>query len=224
VREFWVPVATIAWKDMLLELRTKEIVTSVLVFALVAVVVFYFALRPNPQTIVFVAPGVLWVAFTFAGSLVMMRTFVLEKEQGSLEGLMLCPVSRDVLYFGKLIGGFLFMLVVEAVILPVFSVLFNVSLLEPALFGVLVLATLGFASVGTLFSAISVNIRSREIMLPILFSPMVVPVLIAAVAATAAVLEGATLDHLGQWLALSGAFAAIFVTLSALLFGYTLEE
>jgi len=224
VREFWVPVATIAWKDVLLELRTKEIVTSVLVFALVAVVVFYFALRPTPQTIGFVAPGVLWVAFTFAGSLVMIRTFVLEKEQGSLEGLMLCPVSRDVLYFGKLIGGFLFMLVVEAVILPVFSVLFDAPLLDPALFGVLVLATLGFASVGTLFSAISVNTRSREIMLPILFFPLVVPVLIAAVAATAAVLDGDSQGRLGQWLALSGAYAAIFVTLSALLFGYTLEE
>ncbi|MSQ41207.1 MAG: heme ABC transporter permease CcmB [Dehalococcoidia bacterium] len=224
MREFWVPVATIAWKDLLLELRTKEIVTSVLVFALVAVVVFYFALRPTPQTIGFVAPGVLWVAFTFAGSLVMMRTFVLEKEQGSLEGLMLCPVSRDVLYFGKLISGFLFMLVVEAAILPVFSVLFDAPLLNPALFGVLVLTTLGFASVGTLFSAISVNTRSREIMLPILFFPMVVPVLIAAVAATAIVLDGASQERLGQWLAFSGAFAAIFVTLSALLFGYTLEE
>jgi heme exporter protein B len=224
VREFWVPVATIAWKDLLLELRTREIVTSVLVFALVAVVVFYFALRPTPQTIGFVAPGVLWVAFTFAGSLVVMRTFVLEKEQGSLEGLMLCPVSRDVLYFGKLIGGVLFMLVVEAVILPIFSVLFDAPLLKPALFGVMALATLGFASVGTLFSAISVNTRSREIMLPILFFPLVVPVLIAAVAATAIVLDGASQGHLGQWLALSGAFAAIFVTLSALLFGYVLEE
>ena len=224
MRGFWVPVATIAWKDVLLELRTKDIVTSVLVFAFVTVVVFNFALRPTSQTVGFVAPGILWVAFTFAGALAVNRAFVLEKEQGGLEGLMLCPVSRDVLYFGKLIGSFLFMLVVEAAIFPVFGVLFNVPLLDPALMGIAVLATLGFASVGTLFSAISVNTRSREVMLPVLFFPLVVPVVIGAVSATGVILNGGSGGDLGQWVGLLATFAAIFVTLSALLFGFTLGE
>ena len=224
MREFWIPVATIAWKDILLELRTKDIVTSVLVFALVTVVVFNFALRPTTQTVALIAPGILWVTFTFAGVLAVNRTFVLEKEQGGLEGLMLCPVSRDVLYFGKLIGTFLFMLTVEAVVLPVFSILFNISILDLALLGIAVLATLGFAAVGTLFSAIAVNTRSREIMLPVLFLPLVVPVVISATGATGVILAGAGWGELQQWIALLAVFAATFLTLSALLFGHTLEE
>ena len=224
MRDFWLPIATIAWKDLLLEFRTKDIVVSGIVFAIATVLVFNFALRPTSETIGFLAPGILWVAFTFTGTLGLNRSFILEKEQGGLDGLMLCPVSRDVLYFGKFLSSFLFMLAVQAAIFPIFSVLFNISLITPSLLIIAILATLGFASLGTLFSAISVNTRSREVLLPILFFPMVLPIVIGAVAATGLILDGTGGADIIQWIVLLGVFAATSVTISALLFSFTLGD
>ena len=224
MREILGPVFTLAWKDILLELRTKEIITSMLVFAVLAVIIFNFAFDPTPAVLALVVPGILWVAFTFAGILGFNRSFILEKDRGSLDGLLLCPVSRDVIYLGKLAGTFLFMLTMEALLFPIFAVLYNVSLWIPGLFLVTALATLGFAAVGTLFSAMAVNTRSREIMLPLLLLPVTVPVIIAAVEATAALLGGAGLAELGRWLTLLLAFDVIFLVISSFLFGAVLEE
>ena len=218
------PILTLAWKDILLELRTKDVVTSVLMFALLAIITFNFAFDPSPAIVAVVAPGVLWVAFTFAGILGFNRSFVLEKDKGSLHGLLLCPVSRDVIYFGKLLGLFVFMLVMEAVLLPFFAVLYNVPVFDIKLLVVAALATLGFAGVGTLFSAIAVNTRSREIMLPVLLLPVVMPVIIAAVEATRIVLEGASWGDMERWWQLILAFDVIFLIVSAFVFGAVLEE
>ena len=158
MREFLGPVLTLAWKDILLEVRSKDVVVSVLVFGFLVVVVFNFALNVTPMVIDDLAPGILWVAFAFAGVLAMSRAFVLEKDRGSLEGLMLTPVSRDAIYLGKMLGIFLFMLVVEAVLLPVFGVLFSFSSFTPGLFAAILLATLGFAM---LFSAWSLGFWLR---------------------------------------------------------------
>ena len=218
------PILTLAWKDILLELRTKDVVTSVLMFALLAIITFNFAFDPSPAIVAVVAPGVLWVAFTFAGILGFNRSFGLEKDKGSLHGLLLCPVSRDVIYFGKLLGLFVFMLVMEAVLLPFFAVLYNVPVFDIKLLVVAALATLGFAGVGTLFSAIAVNTRSREIMLPVLLLPVVMPVIIAAVEATRIVLEGASWGDMERWWQLILAFDVIFLIVSAFVFGAVLEE
>ncbi|MSQ21804.1 MAG: heme ABC transporter permease CcmB [Dehalococcoidia bacterium] len=222
--DFLLPVLTIAWKDVLLELRTKEVVTSVLMFALLAMVTFSFAFDPSPQVITLVAPGILWVAFTFAGILGFNRAFTLEKENGSLEGLLLCPVSRDVLYFGKLLGIFLFMMVMELMLLPFFAVIYNLPVLDIKLLLLSALATLGFSGVGALFSAIAVNTRSREIMLPVLLLPVASPIVIAAVESTRAVLEGASWGEMGRWLGLVAAFDVIFLIVSSFVFGAVLEE
>ncbi len=224
MRDFLSPILTLAWKDILLELRTKEIITSMLVFAVLAVIIFNFAFDPTPAVLALVVPGILWVAFTFAGILGFNRSFILEKDRGSLDGLLLCPVSRDVIYLAKLAGTFLFMLTMEALLFPIFAVLYNVSLWIPGLFLVTALATLGFAAVGTLFTAMAVNTRSREIMLPLLLLPVTVPVIIAAVEATAALLGGAGLAELGRWLTLLLAFDVIFLVISSFLFGAVLEE
>ena len=218
------PILTLAWKDILLELRTKEIVSSVLLFAFLVVIIFNFAFDPTPEVVALVVPGILWVAFTFAGVLGFNRSFILEKDKGSLDGLLLCPVSRDVIYLGKLVGTFLFMIVVEALLLPVFAVLYDFSLFIPELLLIATLATLGFAAVGTLFSAMAVNTRSRETMLPLLLLPMTVPVIIAAVEATGAILDGDSFGELGRWWQLLLAFDVIFLVLSSLLFGAVLEE
>ena len=169
------------WKDIQLEVRSKDIIFSVLVFGLLVGIVFNFALNVTPQRIGELAAGILWVAFAFAGTLAMNRAFVREKEQGGLEGLLLTPVSRDAIFLGKVLVSFVFMLIVEAVLLPVFAAMLGFSAFSYSLLLTILLATLGFATVGTLFSAIAVQTRSREIMLPVLFFPIILPVLIGAV-------------------------------------------
>lgn len=221
---FWPTVGTLVWKDILAELRTKDVVTSVLAFALLALVIFNFALRPTPQLAPTVAPGVLWVAFTFAGVLGLTRTFVLERDQGNLEGLLLTPTSRDALYVGKMLGSLTFMLVAEVVMLPVFAILFNISPFRPMLILVMLMATLGFAAVGTLFSAIAVNTRSREIMLPMLFIPIVVPIIIGAVVTTETALEGGPWSDITRWIQLIAVFDILALVFSAFAFQHVLEE
>ena len=189
MKGFWGPVFALLWKDLMLELRTKDIVVSVLVFALLVIVIFSFALDPTPQTVAVVAPGVLWVAFTFGGVLGLTRSFALEKDGGNLHGLLLAPVSRDTIFFGKMLGNFLFMLAVEVAVYPIFVVLYDLSFQMQGLIPIALLATLGFATVGTVFSAMAVNTRSREVMLPLLFLPVVLPIIVAAVEAYNAKLQ-----------------------------------
>ena len=223
MREFLRPVVALAWKDVLLEIRGRDIVVSVLVFALMVVVVFSFALNVTPRAEE-LAPGILWVAFAFAGVLAMNRAFVLEKERGSLDGLLLTPASRDAIYFGKMLGIFLFMIVVEALLLPVFAVLLNFTAFSIGLILAIVLATLGFATVGTLFSAIAVNTRSREIMLPALFLPVILPVVIAAVEASAGSISGESPVSVARWLGLIAVFDLVFLVVCPWLFAAVVEE
>ena len=215
-------VLAVLWKDIVLELRTKDILVSVLVFSLLVIVVFNFAVTPTPQTLAFVAPGILWIAFTFGGVLGLNRSLALERESGGFQALMLAPVSRDLIFFGKMLGNLLFMLLVEVAVFPVFAVLYNFSLLLPGLIPVAVLATVAIAAVGTLFAAIAANTRSREIMLPLLFFPAVVPVVIAAVEASTAVLQGGT--TLDRWLPFLIAFDAVFLVVCPFAFHLVVEE
>ena len=215
-------VLTILWKDILCELRTRDIVVSVLVFALLVILVFNFAFEP--ERIGLVASGVIWVALTFAGVLGLSRSFILEKDKGCLEGLMLCPVGRDVIYFGKMLGSLIFILVVAVIVLTIFFLLFNLPIFRPELVLIVVLATIGFASVGTLFSALAVNTKAREIMLPILFFPIVTPVIIAAVKATGLVLAGESGGNLSSWLQIMAAFDIIFLVVSSWVFQFIIEE
>src|SRR3990172_9911725 len=143
---YWRKVTAIVWKDALSEMRTKEILSSVLVFALLVIVTFNFAFNASKEVLAVVAPGILWVAFTFAGVLSLTRAFVIEKEDGCLEGLLSCPVGRDVIYVGKMLGSLLFMVVVEAIALPVFALLFNLPVLSPQLLTITLMATIGFAA------------------------------------------------------------------------------
>ncbi len=221
---FLAPIAALAWKDVLLEIRTRDVVISVLMFGFLVVVVFNFALNVTPELLEDLAPGMLWVAFVFAGVLAMNRSFVTEKERGSLDGLLLTPVSRDSIYLGKMLGTFLFMIVVEVLLLPVFAVLFNFSAFSPGLIAAILLATLGFATVGTLFSAIAVQTRSREIMLPVLFLPVIVPVIIGAVEASSKSIGGGDEVSIAKWLGLIAVFDAVYLVTCPWLFGIVVEE
>ena len=218
------PIAALVWKDVLLEARTKDIVVAVLVFSLLTMVIFNFAIDPTPATVGLVAPGVLWVAFVFGGVLGLNRSFALEKDNNSLMALLMTPVSRDSIYFGKMIANLLFMLLVEAMAFPVFAVLFNFPLFVWELFPVAFLSTLGIVSVGTVFSAMAVNTRAREVMLPLLFFPVVLPAIIAAVEISGMVLRGEPFSEILPWLPILAAFDAVFLVVSPIAFHLVVED
>jgi heme exporter protein B len=223
MNSIWAKAWFIAQKDILLELRSREMLTSILVFALLSIVIFNFAFEPGPGKIGMVAPGVLWVTFSFAGVLGLARSFAMEREESCIEGLMLCPADREVIYWGKMLSNFVFMFIMELIILPIFAVFLDQPLFLPRLLLIMFLATLGFAAVGTLFSAMSANIRTREVMLPLLFFPVIVPVLIAAVKSSGFILEGAPWDRFLSWVQMLAAFDAIFIVICSWVFKYTIE-
>ena len=218
------PMMVIVWKDLLLELRSKDLVVSIVVFGLLVVVVFNFALNNTPGMSEELAPGILWAAFAFSAILAMNRAFVRDQEQGGLEGLLISPVSRDAIFLGKALTSLIFMLLVEAVLLPVYAVMLDFSALSWYLLLTIFLGTLGFAVVGTLFSAMAVQTRSREIMLPVLFFPVLLPVIIAAVEASTRAVGGETFIGLGRWLPLIGVFDAIFLVICPWVFSFVVEE
>ena len=221
---FWRKVIAITGKDAVSEMRTKDTVPSVLVFALLVMVIFNFAFGARQETMALIAPGVLWATFAFAGVLSLNRSFVLEKEDGCLEGLMVCPVSREVIYVGKMLGNLLFMLIIEAIALPIFAFLFNLAVLSLQIVVITVLTTIGFVAVGTLFSALAVNTKARELVLPILFFPVVAPIIISAVRASGLALSGEPWSGLFPWLQIIGAFDAIFLVVSFLIFDFVIEQ
>jgi len=221
---FWHKVIAITWKDTLSGMRTKEIVFSVLVFILLVIVIFNFAFGTSREMMELVAPGILWVTFAFAGVLSLNRSFIPEKEQDCLEGLMACPASREVIYVGKMLGNLLFMLIIEVIALFIFAFLFNLPVLSLQLITITVLTTIGFVAVGTLFSALAVNTKAREMILPILFLPIVAPIIISAVKASRLALSGETWSGLSSWLQIIGAFDVIFLVASFLIFSFVIEE
>ncbi len=221
---FFRPVGVLVWKDILLELRSRELIVSMLVFGLMLVVVFNFALSVTPQRVTTVAPGILWASFAFAGVLAMSRAFAREREQGGLDGLLITPVSRDSIFLGKAASIFLFMVLVEAILLPIFAGLMGFSAVSFALLFTILLASAGFALVGALFAAIAVQTKSREILLPVLFFPVVLPVIVGAVEATKLAIGGESVVGIGHWLPLIGAFDAVFLVICPWVFSLVVEE
>jgi heme exporter protein B len=219
-------ILSIVWKDIVAELRTKEMFSAMFVFSILVIVVFNFAfdLRVSGDAVRSVAPGALWVAFAFSGILGLNRSFVLEKDRGCLDGLLLAPMDHTAIYFGKMISTMLFMLIVEVIVLPVFTAFFGVSLFDLRLVLVVLLGTLGFAGVGTVLSAMTAQTRAREVLLPILLLPVAAPVLIAAVKATAGVLDGLPTAEIMHWLQLLIAFDIIFPAVAFMTFDYVVKE
>ncbi len=216
-------VLTIVWKDVVAELRTKEMFSSMFVFALLLIVIFSFSFELRVEKASEVAPGILWVTFVFAGTLELNRSLSLEVEEGRLDGLLLAPMERSVIYFGKMLGNLIFITVIEALMLPIFSALFDLNLIQPALLLTIFLGTLGFASVGTLLSAMAANTRAREVMLPVLLFPIILPVVISAVKVTAGIIDGLPLSDLIHWLRFLIGFDIIFLVVSYMTFDYIVE-
>lgn len=226
MRQYLHQIKTIVWKDLATELKTRELFSSMFIFAVLVIIIFIFSVDLSIVKANEVGPGILWVAFLFAGTLGLNRSFVMEKENGCLEGLILTPADRTVIYFGKLISNLIFLLIMEAFILPLFMIFFNVDIMSHLgpLLVVIFMGTLGFCAIGTLLSSLSSNLKSREIMLPILLYPLIVPVMIGMVRMTGQLLDGKSLGTMMNWVGLTLAFDIIFIGVSILTIDYILEE
>jgi heme exporter protein B len=213
--------ARTAWlifrKDLTVEVRSRETIATTLFFAVSAVLVFAFALVKEGRVVADAAAGILWIAIAFSGTLALGRTFERERYTDTLRALMLAPSDRPAIYAGKLAAVLAMILAAEVVLVPLVAFLFDAAFLQqPAMLaGLLVLGTLGFASVGTLFAAMLVRARSRDVLLPVLLYPITVPVIIAGVRATAELLQpDVELALVRFWVALLIALDVVFVTLA----------
>ena len=217
---------TIARKDLAIEFRTRTAFLSALVFSLLSIVIFFFAWDPTAIPAVDLAPGVLWVIFTFSGLLGLHRSFGIEQSDRAIDGLLLAPVPRQSIYLGKALANLLFVLAVQAITLPAIVLFYNVPF--DASFGAIAaiaaLAAVGLVAVGTLFSAMAVNTRMAELLLPMLSLPFFVPIVMPAAQATASLLAGRPIAEAAAWLKLLLAFDIVFVAACALAFPFTLEE
>ena len=224
VRDFVRAVVAITWKDLAAEFRSRELFSAMLVFSLLVILIFNFALELDIRTRQSVTAGVLWVTFAFAGTLGLNRSMSIEKDQGSLDGLLLAPVDRSAIYFGKVFSNLTFMLIVEAIVLPVYSFLYSVNLLRPGLLLILLLGSVGYIVVGTLLETMAVQSRTRDVLLPILLFPVVIPVLIAAVKASGGFLTGEQAVNIRPWLNLLIVYDVIFTAIAFMVFDYVVEE
>ena len=216
----------VARKDALAELRGRSAMTSTLFFAALVLLLFGFALGPDAARLAQAAPGLLWLAIVFAGLFAVARLHQLETDDGALEQLALYPVARRAIYLGKALAGFGAMLVLGALLVPLMGLLYAVDLAAawPGLLAAVILGALGFAAVGTFYAGVTVRLRAREVMLPLLVLPIIAPLLLAAVKATSAALTGDPFDELGAWLQLLVAFDIVMLIVGAGAYGFLLEE
>ncbi len=219
-------IFAIVRKDLLLELRDKQVLSGMLVFSLIVVVIFNFVFEPGAPHMPATIPGIIWVVIIFAGNLGLGRSFARERDQGGMLGLILCPIDRSYVYIAKVLVNILFIFLIECLTLPVLVFLFDISpeIDYFLLAFVLLLGTTGFAAVGTIFSAISAQTKSGEVMLPILLFPVSVPVVLAASKSTSKILNGANINEIESWIKILVGFDVIFLIVCFLLYEYVLEE
>ena len=211
-------------KDIQVEWRGRQGVPVMLVFSLLVVFLFNFALQLSPQLQSGLASGLLWVTLAFAATLGLNRSAALEHENDALKGLMLAPVDRSAIFFGKALSNSAFTLLVAFILMPIISLFFNQNLLRPALFLVVILGTGAYTSLGTILSALSIQSRTRDVLLPVLLYPLALPILIAASEASRGILSGQSLGELQNWLYLLLGCGILFTAAGLLLFETILEE
>ena len=224
MRESLAVIWAIGRKDLLLETRNKDIIVAVSAFALLVLMVFTFAIDINQVNAKLTGPGILWASIAFAGVTGLNRAFALELEGNTLEALMLAPISRDLIYIGKMFGNFLFLTASQIIVVPIFAVLFNLAVLRWEMLVISLLTTIGFSAIGTLFAAMSMRVRAREVMLPLLFLPVVTPLIMAAVESTSHVVNDGSWPEIAQWIQLALAFDIAFIVISAFIFQQILED
>lgn len=218
-------IAAIVKKDILMEMRTKHVINAALVFAVLFVVVFSFTMEIGSNMEQKLSGGIFWVSVAFAGILSFNKTIGSETDNGSFEALMLAPVDKSAVFFGKVISNMLFLLLVEVILIPLFLVFYNVNIIgHPLMAAVIILSTYAYSLIGTLFSIISVRTSSKEIMMPVLFLPFMVPVIIAAVLATNVFILGGQIQFSYNWIKLTAVFDVIFTAIIYGIFSLIIED
>ena len=211
-------------KELRIESRNRDIAIAIVMFASLVIAIFAIAIEPTSINAIETGPGVLWAAITFAGVVGLTRATSHELENDAVGALMMAPVSRDLLFIGKSIGNFLFLSVATVIVFVVFTFMFNLPVFRAEILLVALLSAIGFSSVGTLFSSLTFRVRAREVLLPMLFLPSISPLLFAAIRVTAAAASGESWSASIPWLQLAVVYDVVFVTASALLFGYVLDD
>jgi heme exporter protein B len=224
VTPFFRALGAVLWKDLAAEMRSRELLSAMLVFSLLVILIFNFALELDAKARANVTAGVLWVTLTFAGTIGLNRSMAIEKDRGCLDGLLLAPVDRTAIFFGKTIANLVFMLMVAAIILPVYSILYNQNLFIPGLLLVILLGSIGYVVVGTLLASMAVQARTRDMLLPILLFPVIIPVVVAAVKASGGYLQSIPFEEIIPWLNLLGVYDVVFTAVAFMVFEYVVEE
>jgi heme exporter protein B len=226
MRSTWFEQArAVFWKDVLLEYRSRVNLNAMLFFTGMVLLVFSFALGPSPSRLRTAAAGLLWLAFLFSGVLAFGRAYQLEAENNAFEGLLLTAENRSAIYAGKVLGVVAVMALVEVVTFPLMALLYNLDIWSaaPSVALVVVLGTIGFSAIGALYGALTMSLRAREVLLPILVLPVTAPVILGAVKATGSLLTGRP-DNLHLWIELLAAFDVIFITLGLLIYEHAVGE
>ena len=222
---FFKAMLAIAHKDLAAEFRSRELLSAMLVFSMLVILIFNFALELDVKVRQSVTAGVLWTTFAFAGTLGLNRSMAVEKDRGCMDGLLLAPVDRSAIFFGKAISNLVFMLVVEAIVVPMYAMLYNETrIFQLEVIGVLLLGSIGYIAVGTLLSAMSVQTRTRDVLLPILLFPVAVPVLLASVKASGGIVAGLPFEDYVTPLNLLIVYDVIFIAVSYMIFDFVVEE
>lgn len=217
------PVWALIRKDLVTELRTREVVTAMLVFAVMTLVMFNFALRLRAENFRVLAPGILWVTLVFAGTLGLNRSMSSEQLNQCIDGLLLAPCDRSAIFIGKAVTNVVFTLLVALVVLPVMGILFDEAIVRPGVWLVTLLGIVGYSGAGTLIATMAASTRAREVFMPILLFPLTLPLLTAAVIATSGYVDGLAFAEFGSWVGVLVAFIVMFWTAGTLLFEYLVE-
>ena len=213
----------IIWKDLIIEFRSKEIILPILTFSCLTLIIFNFAIDTTRIDIKYLAAGILWIVFIFTSILILVRSSNIENQNGNLQGLLLSPISREVIFFSKLISNFIFVSIIEIIIVVVFIIIFNFSEFNIKFIPIILLGTFGIIIIGNVFSIISNNTKSQEIILSVLMFPTITPVLIASVEAINSII-GNNNDWRNQWVPLLIIFDTIFLIISPYAFNFVVEE
>jgi heme exporter protein B len=217
-------IFTILRKDLVVEWRSRQLVTAMLVFVLLVILIFNFALELDARARSEVSAGVLWATFAFAGTLGLNRSMAVERDSRALDGLLLAPVDRSAIYFGKALANWIFILAVAAATLPIYAALYNLDLANGGLLTVIALGAWGYSAIGTMLAAMAVQARNRELLLPVLLFPIIIPLLIAAVRASTAFLQGLEMVYIWPSLNLLIVYAVVVPALGLLFFDLIVEE
>lgn len=224
MKKFFNAVLAIFWKDLLAERRTREILGTMLVFALTVILVFVFAFDLSVDMRSKAAPGVIWVTLCFAGTISLNRSMSLEKDREGFDGLLLAPIDRTAIFFGKALVNWVYMLITAIIIVPFYALFNNVNLFSPGFIGVIILGTLGYILTGTLLSSLSLQLRARDMLLPVLLFPVLIPLLLSAVRASTILLQGGIEGELSTWIMLLAGYDLLFTAVGLLVFDKIIEE